>query len=51
MIWVLLYITLLFIMVSSALLAGMRKEEADFFAQKTNLFAKRDEVKRIKASM
>ncbi len=51
MIWVLLYISLLFIMVSSALLAGRRKDEADFFAQKTNLFVERDEVERRKASM
>jgi len=38
-------------MVSSALLAGMRRDEADFFAQKPESFDNRDEVKKIKASM
>jgi len=51
MIWALLYLILLFIMISSALLAGMRRDEADFFALKPESPDKRGEVEKIKASM
>lgn len=51
MIWLLLYLMLLFLMVSSTLLAGMRKDEADFFMQKAGLFADSVEMEKIEASM
>ena len=51
MIWALLYLILLFIMISSALLAGMRRDEADFFALKPESPDNRGEVEKIKASM
>lgn len=51
MIWLLLYLMLLFFMVSSALLAGMRKDEADFFVQKASVFSSRVEMEKIEATM
>jgi hypothetical protein len=40
MIWLLIYLVLLFVMVSSALLAGMRKGQADFFSEKGLILSK-----------
>lgn len=51
MIWLLVYLMLLFLMVSSALLAGMRKDDADFFVQRASLFAHSAEMEKIEASM
>jgi len=51
MIWALIYLVLLFVMVSSAILAGTRKDQANFFAESGKFFENRDEVERIKVSM
>ena len=51
MIWALIYLVLLFVMVSSAILAGMRKDEANLSAERGKFFENRDEMERIKVSM
>ena len=51
MIWMLIYLVVLFMLVSSALLAGMRKGQADFFAEKDRFSENLDEMERIKASI
>ncbi|GEM_PF-5988280 len=51
MIWVLIYFILLFIMVSSALLAGMRRDEANFFADRVNFFAKNNNMDEVELSV
>jgi hypothetical protein len=50
MIWALIYLILLFIMISSALLAGMRRHDANFFAERADIFADSDEIDKVKVS-
>lgn len=50
MVWALIYLVLLFVMVSSALLAGMRKDQANLFAENKKFF-ERAEAEGIKVSI
>lgn len=50
MIWVILYIILLYVMISSALLAGRRRGEASFFEGRAGFFAEKGEMEEAELS-
>ncbi len=51
MIWAIIYLILLYVMVSSALLAGRRRYEANFLAEKAVAFVDSKKMGRVEVSI